>query len=379
LDAAAKELQGDSSPTPGSDEKSPAAKVSRPFSRDRVRSVILFTFTAITVILCLGLAAPFVPAITWSLALAVVAHPLHAWVEKRLPGKPDLASVLATAIVAIGLLAPVVLVVQQLAQQSTSGLGELQEMVKSGTIKQRLESDPKTAIPFQWIEANFDLEKEVENLSAGVRQSIGGWIKGTVWNAVQLLVTVLLLFYLFRDRVEALRALRSYLPLSRRESDMLLERIRSMIHATVFGSLTVAGIQGVLGGLMFWFLGLPGVLLWGAVMALFALVPVVGTFVVWLPAAAFLAAQGSWGKALILTLWGAIVVSMIDNLLYPILVGEEIQIHTALVFMAIAGGLVLFGVSGLVLGPVALVTAIALIEVLSRRASSGNSQSKQAT
>jgi len=150
---------------------------------------------------------------------------------------------------------------------------------------------------------------------------------------------------------------------------MLLERIRSMVHATVFGSLTVACIQGLLGGLMFWIMGLPSPLLWGAVMGLFAIVPVMGTFVVWLPAAVLLAAQGSWLKAVILSLWGLLVVSMIDNLLYPILVGAEIRIHTALVFLAIAGGLALFGVSGLVLGPVVLVTAIGLVDVLSTRSS----------
>lgn len=333
---------------------------------------MLFTFTAVAVVICLGLAAPFVPAITWALALAVVAHPIHAWIQKRLPGKPVLVSALATAVVTIGLLAPVVLIVQQLIQQTTSGLGQLQQTLESGSIKQQLESDNRTAAAYHWIEANFDLEKEVESLSNGFRQNVAGWIKGTAWTAMQLLITIFLLFFLFRDRVEALQALRSYLPLSRRESDALLERIRSMIHATIFGSLTVAGIQGVLGGLMFWILGLPGALLWGAVMGLCAIIPAVGTFVVWVPAAAFLAAQGRWGKALILALWGALVVSMIDNLLYPMLVGHEIRMHTALVFMSIAGGLALFGVSGLVLGPVALVTAIGLVDVLSRRAAASH-------
>ena len=348
-------------------EKPPAGKLPRAFSRDRVRAILLFIFAAVTVIVCLGLAAPFVPAITWALALAVVAHPLHAWIQKRLPRKPVLASGIATAIVTIGLLAPVVLIVRQLTRQTTSGLGQLQQTLESGTIKQQLEQDNRTAAAYHWIEANFDLKKEVESLSTGFRQNVGGWIKGTAWTAMQLLITIFLLFFLFRDHVEALRALRSYLPLSRRESDAFLERVRSMIHATIFGSLTVAGIQGVLGGLMFWILGVPGALLWGAVMGLCAIIPVVGTFIVWLPAAAFLAAQGSWGKALILTLWGLLVVSMIDNLLYPMLVGKEIQMHTALVFMSIAGGLALFGVSGLVLGPVALVTAIGLVDVLSRR------------
>ncbi len=297
----------------------------------------------------------------------MVAHPLHLWIEKRLPEKPVLASGLATAVVTIGLLAPILLILQQLAQQSTTGLRQLQEMVDSGEIQQKLDSDPRVAAVYAWVGSNLDLKKEVEGLSTAVAQNVGGWIKGTVWSSVQLFITVFLLFYLFRDRSEALHALRSYLPLARRESDMLLERIRSMVHATVFGSLTVAGIQGVLGGLMFWFLGLPSPLLWGAVMGVFAIIPVLGTFVIWMPAAILLAVQGSWVKAGIMALWGLLVVSMIDNLLYPMLVGEEIRIHTALIFLAIGGGLALFGISGLVLGPVALVVAIGLVDVVSKR------------
>ena len=217
--------------------------------------MVLFLLCGVAVLLCLGLATPFVPAITWALALAIVAHPLHFRIEKKFPAKRDLASGLATAIVAIGLLAPTVLIVQQVTRQSTAGLAQVQEMVESGAIRQKLESDPRMATVYHWVEGNLDLKKEVESLSAGVRQSVGGWIRGTVWTALQLLITVFLLFFLFRDRVQALQALRSYLPLSRRESEMLLERIRSMVHATVFGSVTVACIQGVLGGLMFWILG----------------------------------------------------------------------------------------------------------------------------
>ncbi|MFN0102625.1 MAG: AI-2E family transporter [Bryobacteraceae bacterium] len=328
---------------------------------------MLVTFTAIATAVCLALAVPFVPAITWALALSVVAHPIHEWIHTRLPRKPELASALATGVVAIGLLAPIVLIVQQLAMQTSTGLGQIQAMVESGELKKKLENDPRAAAVTQWIEANVDPKKEIEGLSGAFKQSVGRWIQGTVWTAMQLLITVFLLYYLFRDRVTALKALKSYLPLSGRESDRVLDRIRSMIHATIFGTLTVACLQGVLGGLMFWILGVPGALLWGAVMAIFAIIPVVGTFIVWLPAAAYLAAQGSWGKALILVIWGALAVSLIDNLLYPILVGQEIRIHTALVFIAIAGGLILFGISGLVLGPVALVTAIGLIDVLSRR------------
>jgi predicted PurR-regulated permease PerM len=112
-------------------------------------------------------------------------------------------------------------------------------------------------------------------------------------------------------------------------------------------------------------------LLWGAVMALLSVVPVFGAFIVWIPAAIFLAATGSVGKALILTVWGTVVVGLIDNLLYPMLVGDRLRLHTAAVFVAIVGGLALFGASGLVLGPVILAVTQALIDIWRRRTRGG--------
>src|SRR6185503_5891450 len=110
-------------------------------------------------------------------------------------------------------------------------------------------------------------------------------------------------------------------------------------------------------------LGLSAPLLWGVVMSLLAVVPVLGAFVVWIPAAIFLALEGSWGKALILTIWGAIVVGGIDNVLRPILVGNRLKLHTILAFISVVGGLVLFGSAGLNLGPVLLTITIVLLEV----------------
>ena len=145
--------------------------------------------------------------------------------------------------------------------------------------------------------------------------------------------------------------------------DGLFGRVGDTIYATIYGTLAVSAAQGLLGGLMFWWLGLPAPLLWGTVMALLAVVPVMGAFVVWIPAACYLAMEGSLGKALILTIWGAAVVGTIDNLLRPLLVGSRLKLHTILAFMSVVGGLIVFGVSGLVLGPVALTITMELLEI----------------
>ena len=149
--------------------------------------------------------------------------------------------------------------------------------------------------------------------------------------------------------------------------DRLFSRVGDTVHATMYGTLAVAVIQGTLGGLMFWWLDLPAPLLWGLVMGVLAIVPVLGAFVVWIPAAVFLALDGSWGKALILALWGGVLVGGIDNVIYPILVGNRLRLHTIPAFMAIVGGLIVFGPSGVILGPMTLTVTVLLLEIWRNR------------
>lgn len=118
---------------------------------------------------------------------------------------------------------------------------------------------------------------------------------------------------------------------------------------------------------MFWLLGLPLPMVWGLVMGLLAIVPVLGAFVVWIPASLFLALDGSWGKAIILAAWGGLIVASIDNLLYPVLVGNRLKLHAIPALVGAIGGIFLFGASGLVLGPAAIVLTWALVEIVKSR------------
>ena len=146
-------------------------------------------------------------------------------------------------------------------------------------------------------------------------------------------------------------------------NDQLFRRVVDTVEATFYGTLVVAAVQGTLGGFIFWWLDLPAPVLWGLVMGLLAMVPVLGAFIVWIPAAIFLALDGSWGKALILTAWGAVVVGVVDNILYPILVKGRLRLHTIPAFISIVGGLVLFGASGLLLGPLVFTVTMYFLEI----------------
>lgn len=187
--------------------------------------------------------------------------------------------------------------------------------------------------------------------------------RGSVLQLIEVLLTFYLLFYFLRDRRWARCLLQDWLPLTNPESEHLFSRVVDTVHATIYGTLAVAAVQGLLGGLMFWFLGLPTPLLWGLVMGLPSIVPVLGSFVVWIPAAVLLVLDGSWGKAVILAVWGATVVGGIDNVLRPMFVGNRLRLHTVPAFISIVGGLVLFGASGFILGPLAVSITTLLVEI----------------
>ncbi len=328
--------------------------------------LVLGAVTVLLLWLCYRLAQPFLPALAWAVALAVVAHPVHAWFERRFK-KPGLAAGLAVALVAVAIVGPMAWVGHQVAAEAA----RLSQSVQSGEAQKKweetLQKVPQLQPAQQWAQEQL---KEGQPLQDSLG-TVKGFVTGSVGVALQLLVTLFFLFFLFRDRRKALGTVRSMVPLSEGETDEIFKRVGDTIHASIYGTLVVAAVQGALGGLMFWWLGLPAPLLWGMVMALLAVVPVLGAFVIWVPAAIFLAISGHPGKALLLTAWGTVVIGLIDNLLYPFLVGDRLRLHTAVVFVAIVGGLALFGGLGLVLGPVILALTKALVEIWRRRTRGG--------
>jgi predicted PurR-regulated permease PerM len=342
------------------------------WTREHILVLVLIAATALLVVLCWLIARPFLGPLAWALALAVVAHPLHSWIKHRI-ARHNLAAFLAVIVIAALIAGPAFFVMQSIVREAGARLQQIETVVKSGEWRRAIERDPRLAPGLKVLERQFDFGGQIQTLASG----LGGWlskiITGSAWAVIELLLTLFVLFYFFRDRDKALSALRGLVPLSDSETSRVFKRVGDTVHATVFGTLLVAMVQGGLGGLMFWWLGLPAPVLWGAVMALLAIVPILGAFVIWLPAAIALAASGQWVKAIILTVWGAVVIALIDNLLYPILVGKRLRLHTVPVFIAIVGGLAVFGAAGLILGPVVLALTDAIIQIWRSRTAGGSS------
>jgi len=190
-----------------------------------------------------------------------------------------------------------------------------------------------------------------------------GFLGGLASFFIQMFFVVFTMYYFFKDGENISRTIRDSLPLEREQADGIISRTREVIDASVYGVLSIAIIQGILGGLAFWVLGLPSAIIWGVVMTFLSMVPMLGAFLVWVPGAIYLALTGHWAKAVMLAVWGTLVIGMVDNFLRPKLVGSRTRLHELLIFFAVLGGLNVFGVLGVVLGPVVVAITLALVDV----------------
>ena len=331
-----------------------------PWAPPRLRMLVLLAITVAGLWLCVRMALPFLPALAWSLALAVLFVPLQRRLEHRLA--PSVAALTTVLTVALIVVVPATLIGQRLVGEATQGAQLLSAKVESGEWERAFQASPRLQAMAERVGRGLDLPAAARASAQWLSTTAGALLKGSVLQLIGVVMTFYLLFFLLRDRERALRALHAVSPLPEARTAHLVHRVADTIHATVYGTLAVASLQGLLGGLMFWWLGLPAPMLWGVVMAVLAVVPVLGAFVVWIPAALFLVADGHWVSGLVLAGWGLLVVGTVDNLLRPVLVGSRLRQHTVLAFLSLVGGLLVFGSAGLILGPVVLTVTLELLE-----------------
>ncbi|RWL84436.1 MAG: AI-2E family transporter [Mesorhizobium sp.] len=332
----------------------------------RAGTFVLAAAAIIGIVVCVLLAQPFLGAITWALSLAILFAPFHTWIETKVK-HPNLAAMISVLTIALLVAVPAAFLVAHLVEEAASGAASVRTRVADGEIQRLLEAHPGIAPIGRWLDQQIDLPSMMASLATWLSNAGATFVKGSVLQVAEVLLTFYMLFYFLRDRTAVARLLRNWMPLESTDAERLFQRVFDTVHATVYGTLAVAAVQGSLGGLMFWILGLPTPLFWGVVMSLLSVVPVLGSFIVWIPAAILLLLDGDWGKALILAGWGAIVVGGIDNLLRPMLVGNQLRLHTIPAFISMIGGLALFGAPGFILGPLSVTVTMLLVEVWAAR------------
>lgn len=329
----------------------------------RTASLVLLSGAMAGCLVLLALIAwPFVAALVWAMTLAVMFAPLDRRLRAR-TGSPGMAAALTLLLAGVIVVIPVVLVSVTLMDEIIRGAGTYGNVLSEPGLAALRQGNPRLGLLLdrldQWVELPQLLHEATVQLGRWSAQVVQGSAAGLI----NLLLTFYFLFYLLRDRDKALAVLARNLPLSRSEFGGIVGRTVETVFASVYATAAVAALQGFLGGMMFWVLGLPSPAFWGVVMGLLAIVPFLGAFVIWVPAAIGLALAGHWGPALVLALWGTLVVGLIDNLVYPILVGKRLSLHPMLSFIAIVGGVLVFGAHGIVLGPLVVAVAQALLEI----------------
>ena len=312
---------------------------------------------------------PLFGALFWGLTLAIVFAPLHATVLTRLGGRRNLAAVTMIFGLLVGVILPMLLIIAAVVQEASalvaaisSGAVDLQGIAQQALAELPLWARglvqgliPKDLLGLQhslvvsvslWLGANVPLVFSIGQSTAGLVMGLG--------------VTLYLVFFLFRDGESLTKHFTSAIPMPPEVRADLLSTFTTVVRATVQGDIMVALLQGALGGFGFWVLGVHAVLLWTVLMSILALLPVFGAALVWGPVAVYFMATGHVVEGLGLLIYGTLVISLVDNLLRPYLVGKATRIQDFVVLLSTIGGIASFGVQGFITGPVVAAMFIAV-------------------
>jgi predicted PurR-regulated permease PerM len=330
------------------------------------RQIALFLITLAVLVVTGFLLHPFLLAIVGSIVIAVISERPYQWLAAKIRN-PNLCATAAVILIIVSIVVPTFFLAQSVGQQIADVIAVLRSETTQQKISDYFSRHPVLASRILAISNTIDLQNTARSATAFFGGKVAGLIGSSIGAITQIVILLFILFFLYRDRSLAGDFARSILPLEDDEATMLLERLRGTIYATALGRLAIAAIQGILGGLAYWALGVPNAFLWGMMTAVMAMVPAFGAFLVWVPIGLYLGFNGHWGKAALLAVWGGAIVSTIDNFLYPVMVGPQLRQHTVSVLLSILGGIALFGITGIILGPLTVTAALTLIEIWKAR------------
>jgi predicted PurR-regulated permease PerM len=343
-----------------------------PESSGPSRSLIALTALAIAMgALVYALLLPFLHPIFFALVLAIAAQPLFHALSARLK-RPALSAFLTTLLLIVAVLVPLAMLTVTIINEATSTYNQLaQQSAEKGGWGQYL--NDLLDLPVQWVAAKTGMPapnvqaavlQRMQSMSTGLLRWSGSLLGNLTSTIGDLVLSVFVMFFLFLEGNAIWAGILRWMPLPESRTRELLQTISDAIVANVYGFIAVGVAQGVLTGLAFWFTGLHAPFLWGSVAAICSLLPLAGTAIVWAPAALILLAQGAWGKALFMMLWGVLAISMSDNIVRPLVLSGRTEMNTLVVFFALMGGLQAFGFIGLFAGPVIFSVAIAVFRML---------------
>ena len=335
--------------------------------KDRFAQLIYYVAVILVGYLAFQVVQPFLVPLGWAGVLAVCVYPIYSRGVRRL-GRSR-AAMWTTGLVLVLLVLPVWLIVSALVNEGASAASAMQSIASM--------PPPQSMVnAWNWLQSHVPLLAGTQLMSivsaagqklVGVLAGASGSILGGLALViVDLFITLFALFFFLRDGESIANRIRSFLPFSEDQRARVLKQVGDLIYASVIAGLAVAAVQGLLGGLAFWVLGLHAPVVWGTIMGFFSLIPILGAWVIWFPVAVWLMATGEVTRGLILTAIGAGLVGTADNILRPMLLSGRSSMNGLVTFIALLGGVAAFGFIGLIFGPVVIAVAMALVDAYLR-------------
>ena len=335
--------------------------------RERFTELLFYAVVLLVGYLAMLVVWPFLSPLAWAVILAMTLRPVYLRFCIRLPNGG--AALATTLLAALLIIAPAAFLVAVVAQQvpvavdyvqSFSGTTPAQALDAWEAVRARVpfELPPD---PIQW------LSQSTQAAVSFLATQAGALLANVLSTFGSMLVMLFALFFLLRDGRAFAAVVRRLLPFSEPESERLITETSDLVAASVGAGLTVAGIQGLIGGVTFWAMGVAAPAVWGVAMAICSLLPVIGATIVWIPVAVWMVLSGEVTRAIVLSLLCGLVLGSVDNVLRPVLLSGRTSASGLVVFIGLLGGVSAFGFVGLVLGPIVLVIAGTLIDALTRR------------
>lgn len=329
--------------------------------------ILLVFITAMMVYLCWLMFQPFIPVILWSAIIVIIFFPLYERFRKKM--NHPLSAILTILISLLTFIIPVFLVVisviNELSGVFGSAFGKLGEELNNpgnGQIM-NLYNMVNSYVNIQEFVKPEEFKSYLGTFSQKIFQTTMVLLGGAAGTIVNIFLSLFTMYYLYRDGENIIEKLPEILPIQNTQAKKLIEETSLLINATLKGTLFIASLQGLLTGLILWVLKVPSPVLLGVVAFIGALIPIVGTAVVTVPVIIVLFISGDYVSAAILAVFAALVIGMLDNFLYPKLINKQAKIHELYVFFSVLGGLQVFGLLGLFIGPIILAAAFGLITI----------------
>ena len=317
--------------------------------------------------------AAFLTPLAWAALLALVFYPVQTWLTRLLRNRSGLAAFLLTTLVIALVIIPTILLTTLLVTETSVAYQRLQQLIESGALSawaERLRVGGLGLLgrwmPPQLAKIDIDVPSvllKITNAASGfvVAQATGA-VKNVVLFVVNFFLTTFALFFFFRDGERLVENLRALMPMEPQYKDAVLRRFYETLTAVVQGALVVAAAQGALAGFGYWLVGVQFAVLLGCATGFLSLMPS-GAALIWIPVCVYLGVVDSWLRALALLVWCFLVVSSVDNVLRPWIIGGRSQISTLLLFFGILGGLQVYGFLGMFLAPVLIATLVAFVHI----------------